>query len=72
MDEAATEAWGALALEGVYTGKALACLLADGATGALAGQHVVFWNTYNGISQKKSVEGVNSCQLPAPFHRYFK
>lgn len=41
-------------LETTYTGKAFAALLADAATGALAGQHVVFWNTYN------------SAPMPAP------
>lgn len=41
-------------LETTYTGKAMAALLADAAQGALDGQHVLFWDTYN------------SAPMPAP------
>jgi D-cysteine desulfhydrase len=41
-------------LETTYTGKAMAALLADTAAGALVGEHVVFWDTYN------------SAPMPAP------
>ncbi len=41
-------------LETTYTGKAMAALLADTATGALDGQRVLFWDTYN------------SAPMPAP------
>jgi D-cysteine desulfhydrase len=60
-----------VALEGVYTGKALACLLADARAGQLAGQSVLFWNTYNSRPQADAVAGVDYRQLPEPFHRYF-
>ena len=36
-----------LQLETTYTGKALAALMDDVAKGAIDGQNVVFWNTYN-------------------------
>ncbi len=43
-----------LKIETTYTGKAFAALLADGRAGRLAGQRVLFWDTYN------------SAPLPAP------
>lgn len=43
-----------VALETTYTGKAFSALLSDAEAGALRGQDVVFWNTYN------------SSALPAP------
>lgn len=58
-------------LEGTYTGKALACLLADGASGVLENKNALFWNTYNGISQDKALKNVDYHQLPEGFHRYF-
>jgi D-cysteine desulfhydrase len=58
-------------LEGTYTGKALACLLADGMSGALEHKSALFWNTYNGISQDKALKNVDYHQLPEGFHRYF-
>jgi 1-aminocyclopropane-1-carboxylate deaminase/D-cysteine desulfhydrase-like pyridoxal-dependent ACC family enzyme len=36
-----------IALETTYTGKAFAALLGDADYGRLAGEHAVFWNTYN-------------------------
>jgi 1-aminocyclopropane-1-carboxylate deaminase/D-cysteine desulfhydrase-like pyridoxal-dependent ACC family enzyme len=36
-----------LHLEGTYTGKALAALIADARAGRLDGERVLFWNTYN-------------------------
>lgn len=59
-------------LEGTYTGKALACLLADAASGNLAGQQVLFWNTYNSRSQESAISGLDYHQLPEPFHPYFE
>lgn len=59
-------------LEGTYTGKAMACLLQDADTGRLAGQHVLFWNTYNALPQDDFVAGRDYHQLPAPFHVYYE
>ena len=36
-----------LKIETTYTGKAVAAMLSDAASGALAGQSVLFWNTYS-------------------------
>ncbi len=43
-----------LKIETTYTGKAVAAMLSDAASGALAGQSVLFWNTYS------------SAPMPAP------
>lgn len=59
-------------LEGTYTGKALACLLADAAAGAFAGKRVLFWNTHNSVDFSKEIAGVDYHQLPAELHRYFE
>ena len=37
----------AIKLEGTYTGKAFAALIADAKAGLLHGKTVLFWNTYN-------------------------
>lgn len=59
-------------LEGTYTGKALACLLADVQAGKLAGKRVVFWNTYNGVDISTAIDHTDYHMLPAAFHRYFE
>ncbi len=61
-----------LKLEGVYTGKAFAALLADAAAGALAGETALFWNTYNGRDLGPKIEGLDYHALPQAFHRYFE
>lgn len=58
-------------LEGTYTGKALAGLLADAVAGTLEGRTVLFWNTYNARPLAPAIQSVDYDQLPAPFHRYF-
>ena len=45
-----TTAAAGVKLETTYTGKAMAALLADTASGALDGQHVLFWDTYSSAS----------------------
>ncbi|MBI2425234.1 MAG: pyridoxal-phosphate dependent enzyme [Candidatus Hydrogenedentes bacterium] len=57
-------------LEGTYTGKALAALMADAAQGALHGQKVLFWNTYN--SREVEDGGLMYTALPEAVHRYFE
>jgi len=61
-----------LRLEGAYTGKALAALLADAAAGALRDRTALFWNTYNGRDLNPEVEGLDYRALPRAFHRYFE
>lgn len=63
-----------LQLEGTYTGKTFAALLADAAAGRLAGKRVLFWNTYAGDTTplSASVADGDWHRLPEPLHRYFK
>lgn len=61
-----------IALEGTYTGKTMAALLADARSGALDGKTVLFWNTFNGRPVENAVAGQNYRDLPAPLHRYFE
>ena len=61
-----------LGLEGTYTGKAFAALLADLRSGRLAGRHVLFWNTYNGHPVPDDALAGDYRELPAGFHRYFE
>lgn len=58
-------------LEGTYTGKAMACLWADGEARRLEGRVVLFWNTYNSRSLDRAIASVAYSQLPEAFHRYF-
>ena len=59
-------------LEGTYTGKTLAALLADTEAGTLANKTVVFWNTYHSAGVQDAVNGLDYHALPKPFHRYFE
>ena len=60
-----------LPLEGTYTGKALAAMMADGRSGKLRDKHVLFWNTYN----SRDIGPISSKDyrtLPGAFRRYFE
>jgi 1-aminocyclopropane-1-carboxylate deaminase/D-cysteine desulfhydrase-like pyridoxal-dependent ACC family enzyme len=61
-----------LQLEGTYTGKALACLLSDAASGALSGKKALFWNTYNRVDISTAIAHTDYHSLPQQFHRYFE
>jgi D-cysteine desulfhydrase len=61
-----------IGLEGTYTGKAFAALLADLRAGRLAGQQALFWNTYNGQPLPAAALALDYHALPTPFHRYFE
>ena len=61
-----------IGLEGTYTGKAFACLLADLQAGRLAGKNVVFWNTYNSQPLPAAALSLDYHELPPAFHRYFE
>jgi 1-aminocyclopropane-1-carboxylate deaminase/D-cysteine desulfhydrase-like pyridoxal-dependent ACC family enzyme len=67
----ARQAFG-IGLEGTYTGKALACLLADLRAGRLAGRTALFWNTYNGQPMPAAATALDYRELPPAFHRYFE
>jgi 1-aminocyclopropane-1-carboxylate deaminase/D-cysteine desulfhydrase-like pyridoxal-dependent ACC family enzyme len=57
-------------LETTYTGKALACLVADARAGKLAGKRVIFWNTYNSAAYPAEAEKLDTSALPPDFKPY--
>ncbi len=59
-------------IEGTYTGKAFAALLADAAAGRLRDKTALFWNTYNSHDFSAEIADVDYRELPKPFHRYFE
>ena len=61
-----------LALEGTYTGKSMAALLADTDSGRLAGKNVLYWHTYNSRELQDRIAGLDYHALPPGFHRYFE
>lgn len=61
-----------IALEGTYTGKALAALVADVRSGRLAGRTILFWNTVNSRDFSDVVKSIDYHDLPRAFHRYFE
>jgi D-cysteine desulfhydrase len=58
-------------LEGTYSGKAFAALLADLDAGTLEGQRVLFWDTYSS-APPPDLSAVDYRELPAWFHYYFE
>jgi D-cysteine desulfhydrase len=60
-----------LPLEGTYTGKALAGLVADAEAGRLAGKTALFWNTHDSLDHSAEVAGVDATALPAAFRHHF-
>ncbi|HUJ71960.1 MAG TPA: pyridoxal-phosphate dependent enzyme, partial [Verrucomicrobiae bacterium] len=59
-------------MNGTYSAKAFAALLADAADGTLAGKTILFWNTYNSRDLSAMTAGTDYRQLPTAFHRYFE
>lgn len=59
-------------LEGTYTGKALAGLIADARAGKLREKNVLFWNTYNSRDFSAEIRHVDYHALPSGFHPYFE
>ena len=59
-------------LEGTYTGKTLAALLADVRAGRLEGKKALFWNTYNSSGLNDESGDIDYHSLPKSFHRYFE
>ncbi len=70
VQQAKTDA--ALRLDGTYSGKAFAALLADAAAGYLRGKHVLFWNTHNAQDVDALAKGASYRDLPKAFHHYFE
>ena len=67
---ALAEATAGLHLDGTYTGKTLAALLARGAEGALADRAVLFWNTINSRDISALVEAGDPSLLPEGLRGY--
>ena len=61
-----------LHLETTYTGKALAALIADARAGKLAGQKVMFWNTYNSRPAPDDLDDVSIETIPESLHKYLE
>lgn len=60
-----------LELEGTYTGKAMAAVLADIAGAATSGKQLLFWNTFNSAPLPVDEnEPIDRSALPAEFLRY--
>lgn len=60
-----------LKLDTTYSGKALACLVADARSGRLSGVTPVFWLTWNTQPYPKGLDGVDTTKLPADFQKFF-
>jgi 1-aminocyclopropane-1-carboxylate deaminase/D-cysteine desulfhydrase-like pyridoxal-dependent ACC family enzyme len=61
-----------LALEPTYTGKAMAALLADAASGALDGKRVLFLSTYSSVDLASFIAGgPGRSALPPALQRHF-
>ena len=61
-----------ITLDGTYTGKALAGLVAGARHKGNHDPVVLFWNTYNSRRFHQLSEGLDYRQLSRPFHRYFE
>jgi D-cysteine desulfhydrase len=61
-----------LQLEGIYTGKAFAALLADAAAGRLRHRTALFWLTCNSLDLTPELRDTDYRSLPAPLHPYFE
>lgn len=61
-----------LRLEGTYTGKALAALIADARADRLADGPPLFWSTYNSVPWTPPADTAAHRALPGPFQRYFE
>ena len=61
-----------LQLETTYTGKALAALIADAGAGILAGEKVMFWNTYNSRPAPGDLDEVSIETIPESLRHYLQ
>jgi D-cysteine desulfhydrase len=59
-------------LEGTYTGKAMAALIADSLVGRLEGKAILFWNTYNSRPFPAEAMERSHERLPFPVQTYFE
>jgi 1-aminocyclopropane-1-carboxylate deaminase/D-cysteine desulfhydrase-like pyridoxal-dependent ACC family enzyme len=61
-----------IVLDGTYTGKAMAALIAHGRKGLLKNKVVLYWNTKNSRDFSEKIADVDYRELPKAFHTYFK
>ena len=61
-----------IALEGTYTGKAGAGLIAHAGGGKLNGKTTLFWNTHNSVDFTGVISDADYRNLPGAYHRYFE
>lgn len=61
-----------ITIDGTYTCKAFAALLADVKSGKSKNKTVLFWNTYCGAAFENRAATAAYKKLPACFHRYFE
>jgi D-cysteine desulfhydrase len=61
-----------LKLEGVYTGKAAAAMVADARAGKLAGKNALYWHTFSSVDFSDIVNNQDYHDLPDAFHKYFE
>ena len=61
----------AITLDGVYTAKAFAAVIADAQQGILNNKKVLFWNTYSSFDTKR-IQDIDYKELPVCFHAYFE
>ncbi|MBN1883296.1 MAG: pyridoxal-phosphate dependent enzyme [Deltaproteobacteria bacterium] len=59
-------------LEGTYTGKAGAGLIAHAESGLLEDKTTLFWNTHNSVDFSERISDVDYRNLPSRYHRYFE
>lgn len=61
-----------ITLEGTYTGKTLAALLADLKKRDFKNKVFLFWNTFNSRDFSGAISDIDYHRLPPGFHRYFE
>ena len=58
-------------LEGIYTGRSLAALIADVKRGDVRGKVVLYWNTFNSRNLTPSLASIDPRSLPQWMRRYY-
>ena len=61
-----------ITLEGTYSAKAFAALLADAKDGLLKNKVVLFWNTFCGDDFSSLTDAIDYHELPAELQKYFE
>jgi D-cysteine desulfhydrase len=64
--------YGAVKLDGTYTGKTFAALIDDAKKSKLRNKVILFWNTYNSQDFSEAIAAIDYHKLPRSFYRYFE